>query len=65
MGAYPDWLGGLNRTQVLGSTPCGNEFQAKVNKIPALAYTPKHMESGPGPAACSHTGNGTGYSTLV
>ena len=49
----------------MGSTPGGREFQADVKKIPSLVYKLKHMESGPGPPARSHTGNGTGYGTPV
>ena len=44
-----DCLGGLSSIlQVLGSTFGGSEFQAEVKKIPSPAYTPKHMELGPG-----------------
>jgi hypothetical protein len=37
------WLGGSSSTpQVLGSTPCGREFQAGVKKNPLVCPTPKH-----------------------
>jgi len=38
----------------LSSTPGGREFLAEVKKILSLAYTPKHMESGPGPLSHGH-----------